>query len=102
MQPPAAGTLTISLGLEEHASFATQGARSLRAMTQLAPTLLAAELVAAVRALRMASGRLTGGIAGRAFELAAAVVDPEMDDRPLGADLERVAELLPSLAALQR
>jgi histidine ammonia-lyase len=102
MQPTAAGTLTISLGLEEHASFATQGARSLRAMTQLAPTLLAAELVAAVRALRMASGRLTGGVAGRAFALAEAVVDPDMDDRPLGGDLERVAELLPALAALQR
>jgi histidine ammonia-lyase len=100
MQPTAAGTLTISLGLEEHASFATQGARSLRAMTRLAPTLLAAELVAAVRALRMAVGRLSGGAAGRAFELAAAVVDPEMDDRPLGTDLERAAELLPALAAL--
>jgi histidine ammonia-lyase len=69
-------------------------------MTRLAPTLLAAELVAAVRALRMAAGRLTGGTAGRAFELAAAVVDPEMDDRPLGTDLERAAELLPALAAL--
>ena len=101
MQPVAAGTLTISLGLEEHASFATQGARSLRAMTRLAPTLLAAELVAAVRALRMAAGRLTGGIAGRAFELGAAVVDPDMDDRPLGGDLERVAALRPELAALR-
>jgi histidine ammonia-lyase len=70
-------------------------------MTRLAPTLLAAELVAAVRALRMAAGRLTGGIAGRAFELGAAVVDPDMDDRPLGGDLERVAALLPELAALR-
>jgi hypothetical protein len=52
------------------------------------------------------------GLDGRALDIddlvmvatgrAAAVVDPEMDDRPLGADLERVAELLPSLAALQR
>jgi histidine ammonia-lyase len=102
MQPIAAGTLTISLGLEEHASFATQGARSLRAMTQLAPTLLAAELIAAVRALRMAAGRLTGGIAGQAFELAAAVVGPDMEDRPLGGDLERATEVLPRLAALYR
>jgi histidine ammonia-lyase len=100
MQATAAGTLTISLGLEEHASFATQGARSLRTMTQLAPTLLAAELVAAVRALRMAPGRLTEGTAREAFELAAAALDPEMDDRPLGDDLERAAALLPELAAL--
>ncbi|MFI5890038.1 aromatic amino acid ammonia-lyase [Actinoplanes sp. NPDC051513] len=100
MQPTAAGTLTISLGLEEHASFATQGARSLRAMTRLAPTLLAAELVAAVRALRMAPGRLVGGTAREAFELAAKVLDASMDDRPLGDDLSRAASLLPSLGEL--
>ena len=69
-------------------------------MTQLAPTLLAAELVAAVRALRMAPGRLTDGTAREAFELAADALDPSMDDRPLGADLERAAALLPDLATL--
>jgi histidine ammonia-lyase len=101
MQPVAAGTLTISLGLEEHASFATQGARSLRTMTQLAPALLAAELVAAVRALRMAPGRLPDdGPARHAFELAAAVLDPADDDRPLGTDLEHATSLLPALAAV--
>jgi histidine ammonia-lyase len=100
MQPTAAGTLSISLGLEEHASFATQGARSLRAMTRLAPTLLAAELVAAVRALRMAPGRLTDGTARVAFDLAAAVLDDSTDDRPLGDDLTRAAALLPALGDL--
>ncbi|GAA0566355.1 aromatic amino acid ammonia-lyase [Paractinoplanes ferrugineus] len=100
MQAVAAGTLTISLGLEEHASFATQGARSLRRMTGLAPTLLAAELLAAVRALRMAPGRLVDGAAREAFELAAQVIDPDMADRALGPDLERAAGLLPELAAL--
>jgi histidine ammonia-lyase len=97
MQPTVAGTLTISLGLEEHASFATQGARSLRTMTRLAPTLLAAELVAAVRALRLAPERLTDGIARQAFETAARVLDADLADRPLGEDLARAAELLPSL-----
>ncbi|GIF26577.1 histidine ammonia-lyase [Actinoplanes tereljensis] len=100
MQAVAAGTLTISLGLEEHASFATQGARSLRRMTELAPTLLAAELVAAVRALRMAPGRLVDGAAREAFDLAAKALEPGMEDRPLGADLESAAALLPELAAL--
>ncbi len=98
MTPTASGTLSISLGLEEHASFATQGARSLRAMTQLAPTLLGAELVAAVRALRMAPGRLPEGPARRAYEIAAEEIDPSNDDRPLGADLECAASLLPTLA----
>ncbi|GAA2644859.1 histidine ammonia-lyase [Paractinoplanes durhamensis] len=100
MQAVAAGTLTISLGLEEHASFATQGARSLRRMTELAPTLLAAELVAAVRALRMAPGRLVDGTAREAFDLVGKALDPGMEDRPLGVDLSRAADLLPALAAL--
>jgi len=100
MTPTAAGTLSISLGLEEHASFATQGARSLRTMTQLAPTLLAAELMAAVRALRMAPGRLTAGPLRDAFELASDAIDPSEEDRPLGADLERAADLLPRLGAV--
>ena len=100
MQPTAAGTLTISLGLEEHASFATQGARSLRTMTQLAPMMLAAELVAAVRALRMAPGRLAGGVAQHAFDLATKILEADEDDRPLGPSLERATLLLPVLAEL--
>jgi len=96
--PILTGTLSISMGVEEHASFATQGARSLRTMTELAPVLLAAELVAAVRALRMAPERLTGGIARHAFDLAAGVLDDDVADRPLGVDLERAAGVLPLLA----
>ncbi|GAA0519359.1 histidine ammonia-lyase [Paractinoplanes deccanensis] len=98
MQPISAGTLTISLGLEEHASFATQGARALRAMADLAPTLLAAELTAAVRALRMAPGRLPDGPARDAYEIVAKVLDPHEDDRPIGEDLTAAAGMLPRLA----
>ncbi|MFI5937421.1 aromatic amino acid lyase [Actinoplanes sp. NPDC051494] len=101
MQPTAAGTLSISLGLEEHASFATQGARALRTMADYAPTLLGAELVAAVRALRMAPGRLPDGPAKRAFDVADEALDPISDDRPLGEDLARAAELLPVLALIR-
>ncbi|BBH70966.1 histidine ammonia-lyase [Actinoplanes sp. OR16] len=100
MQPTAAGTLSISLGLEEHASFATQGARALRTMTSLAPMMLAAELVAAVRALRMAPGRLPAGLAHEAFTLADKALAADEDDRPLGTSLEKAAALLPLLADL--
>jgi histidine ammonia-lyase len=100
MQPTAAGTLSISLGLEEHASFATQGARSLRTMTGLAPMMLAAELVAAVRALRMAPGRVPEGVAEEAFGLAEKALSQDEDDRPLGTSLERASALLPLLADL--
>jgi histidine ammonia-lyase len=99
MQPVSAGTLTISLGLEEHASFATQGARALRRMGELAPTLIAAELVAAVRALRMAPGRLVDGPAREAYETVVKVLEPGADDRPIGADLAAAAGVLPELAA---
>jgi histidine ammonia-lyase len=100
VQPTASGTLSISLGLEEHASFATQGARSLRTMTQLTPTLLAAELVAAVRALRLAPERLTTGTLRAAFDLAAANLSPDLTDRPVDTDLTQAATLLPRLATL--
>jgi histidine ammonia-lyase len=100
VQPTVSGTLSISLGLEEHASFATQGARSLRVMTRLAPTLLAAELVAAVRALRLAPERLTTGTLAEAYGLAAEVLSPDLTDRPLDTDLTRAAALLPTLATL--
>ncbi|MEU8659277.1 aromatic amino acid lyase [Actinoplanes philippinensis] len=100
VQPTVSGTVSISLGLEEHASFATQGARTLRTMTRLAPTLLAAELVAAVRALRLSPERLTTGILREAYDLAAAQLSDDLTDRPLDTDLTRAAALLPTLAAL--
>lgn len=48
----------------------------------------------------MAPGRLTEGPASRAFDLAAEVLDPDEDDRPLGEDLARAAELLPRLGSV--
>jgi histidine ammonia-lyase len=47
------GTAVISRGLEDHASFATQAARSTADVTGAYRTVLACELLAAVRALRM-------------------------------------------------
>ncbi len=100
VQPTVSGTLSISLGMEEHASFATQGARSLRVMTEFAPTMIAAELLAAVRALRLAPDRLTGGVAREAFRLADRTLEEDLSDRPLDTDLRIAAGLLPSLAGL--
>ena len=42
------------------------------------------------------------GAAREAFELAAKVIDPGMEDRPLGLSLERAATLLPELASIER
>ncbi|MEV6347559.1 aromatic amino acid lyase [Actinoplanes sp. NPDC051851] len=100
IHPTASATLSISLGVEEHASFATQGARDLRAMTRLAPTLIAAELLAAIRALRISPERLTPGLATHAFTVVSDALDPDLTDHPLDADLHNAAALLPALAAL--
>ncbi|MHA7276305.1 aromatic amino acid lyase [Arthrobacter sp. Hz1] len=96
---PANGPgISVSLGLEEHAGFATQGARLLRHLAAEAPVVVALEAVAAVRALRMAPQRLGTAPARAAFDYLAAGLDPDQNDRPLGEDLERALGLLPGLA----
>ena len=56
--PVSTGHASVSLGLEEHASFSTQAVWASEQMVELAPVVLGCELVAAVRALRMDPGRL--------------------------------------------
>jgi len=95
--PVSGASVSVSLGLEDHASFATQGARLLRQTAETAPIVIAVEAVAAVRALRLAPGRLGCGPAREAFEYLAAGLGAEMDDRPLGEDIEKAVALLPGL-----
>jgi histidine ammonia-lyase len=99
--PMTSGTVSISLGLEEHASFATQGARALRQTAELAPTVLAVEALAAVRALRAAPDRL-GTAAAALFAVFDEVLDTDARDAPIGPDVERVVERVPDLALLVR
>jgi len=98
--PVAIGAAVVSRGLEEHASFSTQSARATKASLGPAEVVLACELVAAVRALRADPDRVGVGLGGAAFELAAAVLDPDPLDRSLGADVGAAVRLLPVLAAL--
>ncbi|NIZ93800.1 aromatic amino acid lyase, partial [Kineococcus rubinsiae] len=99
VSPTTAAALSISLGLEEHASFATQGARALRRVADLAPIVVGAEALAATRALRVVPDRLTRP-ARPLFALLDAAVDADLTDHPLGEDLGRVVALLPGVAAL--
>jgi histidine ammonia-lyase len=95
--PVSGGTVSISLGLEDHAGFATQGARLLRYAAAEAPVIVAVEALAAVRALRLMPDRLIDGPAREAFEHLAQGIDPAMEDRPMGEDIARVVDLLPGL-----
>jgi hypothetical protein len=54
---------------------------------------VSAELVLAVRALRL-RGRVPGGGLRPLFDAAAASLDPDMADRPLSGDLEAARLLL--------
>jgi len=98
--PVSLGGAVLSRGLEEHASFSPQAARATALLAALAPVVLGCELLCAVRALRAAPDRLTSGPVRAAFDLAAAVVPDDPEDRPLGEDLAGTVAVLPSLAAL--
>ena len=101
--PAALGTAVLSRGLEEQANFSTQAARAATETVAAYRVVLACELVAAVRALRMRGGVAWNpgpGPVREAYDLAAAALDPRVEDRPLDGDVEAADRLLPTLAAL--
>ena len=96
--PVTIGTAVVSRGLEDHASFATQAARQARHVATAYRYVLACELVAATRALRMRRASLLDLPIRAAFEQASEVLDPDLADRPLSDDIDRAAYVLDSLA----
>jgi histidine ammonia-lyase len=96
--PTTLGTATVSRGVEDHAPFAPEAARQLGAAIAAAREVVACEVVAAVRALRL-RGVAVGGRLGTALDELAPRLDPDMADRDLGPDL-RVA--ITQLDALSR
>ncbi|KOG68918.1 histidine ammonia-lyase [Streptomyces antibioticus] len=94
--PASAGHAVLSHGLEEAAGFAGQAARQTERARAAYATVLACELVSAVRALRLHPEPP----ALPALTLAAAVLPTGLEDRPLTADIETATELLPRLADL--
>ncbi len=92
--PVSTGHASISLGLEEHASFSTQAAWACEQMVDLAPVVLGCELVAAVRAIRMTGDPLPDGPLRELFEHAAIAVGEDRTDRPLSEDLAAAVRLV--------
>ena len=92
--PVSTGHASVSLGLEEHASFSTQAAWACEQMVAVAPVVLGCELVAVVRALRMDADRLPRGPLREVFDRAAAQLGEERTDRPLTHDLEAAVRLV--------
>ncbi len=86
----------LSRGTEEHAGFSTQSARATTDAADAYRIVLACELVAALRALRLRGIRPVGPVLLAAFERAASALSPDTADRPLDGDLAVAQRLLPS------
>jgi histidine ammonia-lyase len=96
--PAALGAAVLSRGVEDHAGFSTQAARATTDVLTPYRMVLACELVAAVRALRMAQLRPAGAELADALALAAGALSADTQDRPLDDDLAAALDLLPQLA----
>ena len=97
--PAALGSAVLSRGVEEHAGFSTQSARATTDIVPAYRIVLACELIAAVRALRLSGAGAGAGALAAAFERAAAALPAGTSDRPLDGDLAIAQGLLPAMAA---
>ncbi|HYI33516.1 MAG TPA: aromatic amino acid ammonia-lyase [Glaciibacter sp.] len=99
-QPASLGTVVLSRGAEDDASFASQGAVQLERAVAAYRVLLASELVGAVRLLRQRGiTESAPGIIRDALTVTAALPTDDAD-RDLRGDIETAGRLLGDLAAL--
>jgi histidine ammonia-lyase len=99
-QPASAGTLVLSRGAEEDATFASQGAQQLERSIAAYRVLLCCELVGAVRLLRQRGldGQFSGAV-GDALALAG-VLPRDNEDRDLRGDIALAESLLDDIGRL--
>lgn len=97
--PAGLQSVVLSQGVEEDASFASLAAAQALDAVDYLRTLVGCELVAAVRALRLAGTAPASPALRRVMELCAALPE-EVADRDLSADIEIAEKLLPEIARL--
>ena len=96
-QPATLGTATLSRGAEHHASFAPQAASLTRQLLDSLRSVLACELVAAVRAIRLAGltpADLSPAAVGPWLDDALAALPSDLTDRSLRDDVDIARGLL--------
>ncbi|HEY2278228.1 MAG TPA: aromatic amino acid ammonia-lyase [Streptosporangiaceae bacterium] len=98
--PATLGTAVLSRGLEDLADFSTQAARAATDTVAAYRIVLACELVAAIRGLRLRRLVPAAGPLRDAYELAAPALDTRIEDRPLDADIDAAEGLLTALAGV--
>lgn len=96
--PATLGSAVISRGLEDHASYSTHAARLATVCVPALRTVLATELVAAVRAIAMDGGLPDGHALSAAYAHARTALAGATADRSLSPDLATAAALLDTLA----
>jgi len=92
--PMAAQSVWASLGVESHASLAATAAVRTDQLLRAMRVLVAAEMVVAVRALRVGGRVPTGGGVRPLFDAAARALPAGLEDRAFGRDVEAALNLL--------
>jgi histidine ammonia-lyase len=95
--PVTGGNAVVSRGAEEHASFAPQGVAQTQAAIEAYRVVLAAELIAVVRAIALSKRAPAGPGLLAAYMSARDSLPTETDDRPLDSDFTIAVGLLDSL-----
>ena len=95
--PDSLSGAVVSRGTEEHASFATQSAWHTTESVPTYETVLACELVAAMRALGQQKIVPSTGPLQEVYNQAASVLDPSTADRSLETDIRSARQLLRNL-----
>jgi histidine ammonia-lyase len=90
----ASQTTSVQSGIESHANFAGHSARRTSDALRRMAVAVSAELVLAVRALRLRGRPPAGSGLQRLYAAATGVLDADMRDRPLSGDLEAARQLL--------
>jgi histidine ammonia-lyase len=90
----ASQTTSVQSGIESHANFAGHSARRTSDAVRRMAVAVSAELVLAIRALRLRGRPPAGAGVQRLYAAATGVLDADMRDRPLSGDLEAARQLL--------
>jgi histidine ammonia-lyase len=96
--PVSLGTAVLSRGAEEHAAFSPQAARAAAAMVPRFRTVLACELVAAIRALRQRDIQPAGTRLRAVYDRGLSLLPADDEDRPLDTDIAAAEQVIAELA----
>jgi len=96
--PASIGTAVLSRGAEEHAAFSPQAARAAAAMVPRLRTVLACELVAAVRGLRQRAVMPSGDRLRTVYAQCLDRLPADDEDHPLDVDIAAAEDVIADLA----